>query len=245
MSDWPSGANRCGSLPRSTVFFDWGGTLAHVPEGSLGPTKVWARALAESGETRGEEQIRAALGAADREVGGLIYAYLGRTGEFWELFDARVMDALGLGTRRAEVQGTVERTFEDPRRVRLYLDSRRTLVALRSRGYRTGLISNHHDGLLRDLRHHELGPLFDSVTYSQQAGAEKPDPAIFSLALQRAGCRPVDAVHVGDTIEADVAGARGSGLAPVWVDRRRSDRSAGCPTISTLDELLTVLESGR
>lgn len=175
-------------------------------------------------------------------MGGLIYSYLGRTSEFWAVYDGHVMDALGLTSRREQMETEVQRIFEDPGQVQLDPESRRVLVALRHRGYRTGLISNHHDGLLRSLRYHELVPLFDTVTYSQEAGAEKPDPAVFSLALRRASCGATDAVHAGNSIDADVEGARRSGIAPVWLDRERTGRVTGCPTIHTLDELMPVLE---
>jgi FMN phosphatase YigB (HAD superfamily) len=56
---------------------------------------------------------------------------------------------------------------------------------------------------------------FDSVTYTQEAGANKPDPTIFQLALKRAGCSPNEAVHVGDSYEKDVLGARRIGIMPI------------------------------
>jgi putative hydrolase of the HAD superfamily len=232
-------------MPVRTVFLDWGGTLAYEPDESAGPAKIWARVLADLGEEVGEDRIRLAIGVADRSVLDQIYSYLGRTPEFWRMYEDRVMDALGLTSDREEVARAVQRVFDDPTRIRLYPESRRTLEALRRRGYRTGLISNHHDGLLQSLRHHELEPLFDTVTYSQEAGAEKPEPAVFSLALERAGCAPSDAVHVGNSIDADVGGARRSGIAPVWLDRERTVREVGCPTIHTLDELLPLLDQMR
>jgi putative hydrolase of the HAD superfamily len=229
-------------MPPTTVFLDWGGTLAYSREESADPARVWARVLAEFGEARSDDRIRLALASANRSVGHLIYAYLGRSSEFWQIYDDRVMDALPLTSRRKEVAREIQRIFDDPTQVVLYPESRRTLVALRARGLRTGLISNHHDGLLRALHHHELEPLFDSVTYSQEAGAEKPEPAVFSLALRRAYCGPTEAVHVGNSIDTDVEGARRSGIAPIWLDRPGAVRTPGCPTIHTLDELLPLLE---
>ena len=227
------------------MFFDWGGTLAQDPEEFADPAQVWTHVLAEFGAHRDVGQIRSAINDADQAVGPLIYSYLGRTRLFWEIFDARVLDALAVTSQRPDVVRAVQQFFDDPVRIRLYPETRRTLVTLRSRGYRTGVISNHHDGLLRVLRHHELEPLLDTVTYSQEAGAEKPNPAVFALAVRRAQCEPVDAVHVGNDIDADVGGARRSGIAPIWINRGRVDQDLDCPTILTLDELLPVLESMR
>jgi HAD superfamily hydrolase (TIGR01549 family) len=229
-------------MARSTVFLDWSGTLAYERKEFADPAKIWVQVLAEFGEVPEADRVRRAIEEANRSVGHLIYAYLGRTPEFWRVYDDRVMDALDLSAQREAVADAVQRIFEDPTHVQLYPESRRTLVALRDQGYRTGLISNHHDGLLRLLHYHELEPLFDTVTYSQEAGAEKPDPAVFALALKRAECAPADAVHVGNSIDADVEGARRSRIAPIWLDREREERTPGCPTIRTLDELLTLLD---
>jgi putative hydrolase of the HAD superfamily len=49
-------------------------------------------------------------------------------------------------------------------------------------------------------------------------GIEKPHPGIFERALGEIGVAPSDAVHVGDTGWADVAGARAAGVRPVHLD---------------------------
>ncbi len=64
---------------------------------------------------------------------------------------------------------------------------------------------------VRDLIHHSLT--------AAMAGAAKPDPAIFRLALDWAGVSPTEALHIGDDPDLDVAAARACGLEAVWVDR--------------------------
>lgn len=230
-------------MRRHTVFLDWGGTLAQVPDEFSHPWKVWAHLLATREQPPTEDQIRLALEVVDRELGNRIYAYLGKSSEFWKAYDGRVMDVLGIRARRADLEESLQQVFEDPSLVRLYPETPTVLAALRNRGYRTGLISNHNDSLLRVLQHHHLKPLLDTVTYSQEAGAEKPDPAVFALALRRAGTTASDAVHVGDSIEADVEGARAVGIHPIWLNRRRLDCSPGCPTIASLSELVPTLDA--
>lgn len=232
-------------MRRVTVFLDWGGTLAEVPEEFSQPWKVWAQVLAKRKQPRTEDRIRSALEAVDHEVGHRIYAYLGKSSEFWKLYDQRVMDVLGIRSRRSELERSVQDVFEDASLVRLYPETPIVLAVLRTRGYRTGIVSNHHDGLRRILQHYQLEPLLDTITYSQEAGAEKPNPAVFALALRRDGCRASDAVHVGDSIAADVEGARSIGIHPIWLNRRRLDRLPGCPTIHSLDELVPLLDSMR
>ena len=75
----------------------------------------------------------------------------------------------------------------------------------------------------------ELEPLLDGIVTSAGAGARKPSPAIFEQALALAGVRPDEAIHVGDTLDEDVAGARAAGIEPVLIRRRwRTGGRAGC-----------------
>jgi putative hydrolase of the HAD superfamily len=47
---------------------------------------------------------------------------------------------------------------------------------------------------------------------------EKPDPGIFSFALDALQAQPARCVYVGDTVRFDVTGARAAGLFPVHLD---------------------------
>jgi putative hydrolase of the HAD superfamily len=52
------------------------------------------------------------------------------------------------------------------------------------------------------------------------AGAAKPESAIFEEAVKRAGVAPFEALHVGDHPELDIAGAKAAGLTTAWMNRR-------------------------
>lgn len=68
------------------------------------------------------------------------------------------------------------------------------------------------------------GAVVEGVIDSAVVGSAKPDPAIFAVALERAGAAASEAVHVGDSISADVAGARAAGIVPVHFDPERRCR---------------------
>jgi 2-haloacid dehalogenase len=96
-----------------------------------------------------------------------------------------------------------------------------TLSALRERGLHLGIVSNIDDDQLTHLLAlAQIAPYFDSILSSEQAQSCKPDPAIFQEALRRAGCRPEEALFVGDTLPQDVAGARQVGLRAVLLWHR-------------------------
>ena len=68
----------------------------------------------------------------------------------------------------------------------------------------------------------------DFLLTSEEAGAEKPNPRIVELALQRLDVAPAQAWLVGDSIARDVAAAQACGLMPVWFNRQ-PDAPSGSP----------------
>ena len=78
-------------------------------------------------------------------------------------------------------------------------------------GMKLAVVSNWDVGLHDHLRALGLDSLVDTVVTSAEAGAPKPSPAIFELALDRLGTHASGAVHVGDGA-ADEEGARAAGV---------------------------------
>jgi HAD superfamily hydrolase (TIGR01509 family) len=76
-------------------------------------------------------------------------------------------------------------------------------------GMATAVVSNWDVGLREQLRGLGLDGL--TVVTSAEAGAPKPEPAVFERALAELGVRPERALHVGDS-EADEQGARAAGM---------------------------------
>ena len=85
------------------------------------------------------------------------------------------------------------------------------LQALADAGMKLAVVSNWDVGLHDHLRTLGLDSLVDTVVTSAEAGAPKPSPAIFELALDRLGTRADRAVHVGDGA-ADAEGALAAGV---------------------------------
>jgi putative hydrolase of the HAD superfamily len=124
-------------------------------------------------------------------------------------------------------------------RFRPYPEVPGVLAALRGRGLALVVVSNWDVSLHEVLRDTGLAGLVDGALTSAQCGAAKPDPAIFARALALAGgAAPADAVHVGDSVEADVAGARAAGLAAVLVARDGARAPEGVAVVADLRGLL-------
>jgi putative hydrolase of the HAD superfamily len=119
-------------------------------------------------------------------------------------------------------------------------DARPALVSARSRGQRLVVVSNWDVSLHAVLRALGLEALLDGIVTSAEAGARKPAPEIFQQALALAGTEPGETVHVGDSLDEDVAGARNAGIEPVLIRRQRGVAAPGVRTISSLAELAGV-----
>jgi len=115
------------------------------------------------------------------------------------------------------------------------------LRALRSRGVRLVVASNWDCSLGEVLAAAGLLPLVDGVVSSAVVGAAKPDPALFEAALAVAGTPAEEAVHVGDSPDHDVAGARAAGVRAILLDRRGVAATTDVPVVRRLDELPSLL----
>ncbi len=111
----------------------------------------------------------------------------------------------------------------------VFADAPPALAAWRGAGAPIVVVSNWDVSLHDVLARLTLAPLIDAVLTSAQAGARKPSPAIFEQALALAGCGPEQAVHIGDSLEEDVAGARAAGIEPVLISRATRARTPGNP----------------
>jgi putative hydrolase of the HAD superfamily len=125
-------------------------------------------------------------------------------------------------------------------RFNAFPDAGPALAAAREQGRRLVVVSNWDVSLHEVLAGLELEPLLDGIITSAQAGARKPSRAIFDQALALAGVAPGKAVHVGDSVGEDVAGARGVGVEAILLRRDGERGPPGVRTISSLAELVCV-----
>lgn len=107
----------------------------------------------------------------------------------------------------------------------------RAIASLRRAGLSVVVVTNsdgHGEENLRDAEICQVGlgpgaPV-SAVIDSTRVGSTKPDPGIFRMALERAGVAPAAAVHVGDMLSTDVAGATAVGIPAVHLDPTRQCR---------------------
>jgi putative hydrolase of the HAD superfamily len=118
-----------------------------------------------------------------------------------------------------------------------YPDAAPALAVARARGQTLVVVSNWDVSLADVLDRAGLAPLLDRILTAAELGVRKPSGEIFMRALAVAGVGPQEAVHVGDSLEEDVAGARAAGIEAVLLRRDGRPGPSGVRTIASLAEL--------
>ncbi len=109
--------------------------------------------------------------------------------------------------------------------------------------YKLGLLSNGNNYP----EYFGLAGRFDFAVFAQDVRIEKPDPRIFRIAAERATCELSQIVHVGDSLETDVAAAQAVGAIGVWLNREGKANESGIEPdyeIESLTELLAIVGQG-
>lgn len=190
---------------REVVTLDALGTMVHLPP-------PWEKAPAELTRGLPPDLVR------DAFVAEMTYyrSNIGRGRDRESLAALRRDCAVVLADRLGRPV-SVEQMM-DSLRFELYPDVRGALEELDRLGLRLACVSNWDCSLPDVLRGLGIDYLLEIVITSATAGAMKPDPAIFTAALEALGCAPTAALHVGDTTE-DIEGARAAGIAALRIDR--------------------------
>ena len=125
----------------------------------------------------------------------------------------------------------------------LYEDVLPTLDRLQRADLKMGIISNWDTPLHAMVEELGLAPYFDVVvaSHDQRVQSAKPDTAIFGYALDAVGVSAEEAVHVGDSFEADIMGAHSAGIRAILLDRDGTQVGRWGETIQTLHALPNLL----
>jgi putative hydrolase of the HAD superfamily len=118
---------------------------------------------------------------------------------------------------------------------RIYDDVLPTLDRLAALGLRLAVISNWDDRLRDLLRRLALDVRFETIVVSSELGHAKPHPKIFAEAISRLGVPAHRVLHIGDSAEADLHGARSAGLHALQI--LRTAPASGADHLQSLLEL--------
>jgi HAD superfamily hydrolase (TIGR01509 family) len=221
------------------VVFDWGGTLTPITDVDL--VDVWRSAARLLAAERTDE-LAAALHAAERAIWDATIENC-RSGQ--------VVDVVRTATARCGLS-----VADDVVAVALsaYLaewvphsaahpDAVKVLQTLRSRGFRTGLLSNthwprdwHEERLIED----GLTELLDAAVFTSDLEYRKPHAAAFGAVLDALDVKADSAVFVGDRMHDDMFGANAMGMRTIWI-RNAASMSWDVEPDAVVDSLAEVV----
>jgi len=153
--------------------------------------------------------------------------YMGNR-SWWEYMDdfiRQVLVELGLDKNTAHnISQKVRDEYLEISNWKIYNDTRDALEKSIDLGFKNIILSNHVPELDRIVNGLGLDNLFDHIFTSGNIGYEKPRREIFDHALAELHTGPGECVMVGDNIEADVTGAKNSGIDAILV-RKTNENS--------------------
>jgi putative hydrolase of the HAD superfamily len=203
--------------PVEAVFLDVGGVF-HLPAHAL-VTAALRRAGVAASEALLDRAHYAGVAALGEWPGG--------DDGIWTAYERAYAESLGAPAGCVpDAVAELDVAFRGPGIwSRLAPGSLDGLRALQATGVALAVVSNSDgtlEGRLRDEGICQVGegrgvPM-TIVIDSGVVGVAKPDPAIFTIALDACGVAPERALHVGDTVGADVDGALAAGVRPVHLD---------------------------
>jgi FMN phosphatase YigB (HAD superfamily) len=128
---------------------------------------------------------------------------------------------------------------------RLYDDAAPALAALQAAGLQLAVVSNWDVSLIPVLERLGVADRFETVVHSAGVGASKPDPRMFTAALEQLSLPPEAVLHVGDDPVNDVQGAQRAGIRAILLDRRaRSTRDDAIASLAELAPLVAGATAG-
>ena len=205
------------------VFFDVGGTLVEVSP-SIG--HVYSEAIALRGGAADPRQVQKAFDLAwvtlskDVPSGADRYRlFPGGEEEWWERVSCFAFEQCDVAEEYRPSVHELRSVFSRAEAWKIYPEAREVLAQLGRESIRLAVISNWDSRLPALMKTLELDSHFEFMVYSAEIGCEKPDPAIFSRAVEEMGVDPSRAVHIGDRLEEDYTGARSAGLKALLLNR--------------------------
>lgn len=227
------------------VVFDAGGTLVRLDFEWMAEDLIAHAFPTVPGALRGAEvQGRRAYDASSRPADPSTPAASRVRGDVRAYFRG-TLEAVGVP--EGMIAPSVERFLERERTRGLWCrpmeGAREALDGVRALGLRTAVVSNSDGRAEVHLANADMLRGIEFVVDSHRVGIEKPDPAIFAVALARLGTAGERTLFVGDIRSVDEAGAAAAGMRFVLLDPSGDYAAPGSPHVAGMRELAAWVDA--
>jgi putative hydrolase of the HAD superfamily len=142
--------------------------------------------------------------------------------QWWKAINQQTFTTAGVWEQFSDFDAFFDRLYQyftTSAAWEIYPDVLMALTQWQQAGIPLGVLSNFDSRLYAVLKVLDLEQYFSTVTISTEVGAAKPQPAIFTAALNKHQSNPADAWHIGDSHGDDYLGASAVGIVAIWIDR--------------------------
>lgn len=204
------------------VFFDIGYTLVNEDN-------VWEQRCKEQALTKEAKE----LGLTETDI----YNEIVKASLAYQPQYRTVMKKYNF-TEVAPYRSELEQPYEEAEKVLEYLSGK----------YKLGIIANQSDGLSERLEMFGIQKYFSLIISSWDYQVMKPDVKIFEIALDKAECKPCEAVMIGDRLDNDIFPAKSIRMKTIWMRQgfggmQNISDEKYCPDeqVNSLLELMKIL----
>ncbi len=141
--------------------------------------------------------------------------------QWWKSLNQQTFTAAGVWSQFSDFDAFFDELYQyfaTSAAWEIYPDVVIALTQWQQAGIPLGVLSNFDSRLYTVLKVLDLAQYFSTVTISTEVGAAKPQPEIFTAALNKYQANPADAWHIGDSHGDDYLGASAVGMTAIWID---------------------------
>ena len=209
------------------IFMDYTGTMVQEDEPY---TKELVKYFIEHSDLKNPKDVLGAVWSKVKAIEATCF------GDNFILNDEKVDRILAFCRENYGLQGDMQYMHETWQKIWVYAplfeDVKPFFESVKEPIY---IISNDDQKYLEEsMRIKELYPA--GIISAEIVKACKPHRSIFEKAMEVAGVRPEEAVHIGDSITSDVLPAKKLGITPIYLMRKEAAVPEGVTVIRSLDE---------
>lgn len=227
-------------MKKKSIFFDFGGTLAH-----LYPSReqVFYNVCAGLGIETDLKKIRDAYFYVEffNKYSSVNIKNISQKKDFYAKYNQQLCYLLGIETKYKEINKRLFKSFKNSEWI-LFDDTVKSLKTLKTKNLFIGLISNWDANLPYLLKSYNIENYFDDIAVSKTVGFEKPDVNFYKYVLKKNKniLKYKEKYYVGDDYILDVVPSRKAGMIPIIIDRiKMFPKKADCLIFESVEKFVS------